>query len=373
MKSTRILLSALALAAAASPLAAQDKAAQKKQSDNIDKRLPKYERVDVELSGDLNAVGSDTMINLMTLWGERFKTYYPEVRIQVEGKGSSTAPPALIQGTAQFGPMSRKMKDKEVDAFIEQFDYEPTPMQVCLDALALFVHMDNPIAECGLTMEQVDAIFSKTRKLGGRDITRWGELGLDGSWTQVPISLYGRNSASGTYGYFKKVALAKGDYKETVKEQTGSALGGAVDHRGQVGHRLLRHRLQDLGRGHRAALRGRRRVLRRQPRERGRRRLSVGPLPERLHQPGAEHRDGAAPPRVLPLRVLARGPADRREGRLPADQLGRRPSASWRRSASTSCRPTRPRSCRASRTTSRPGEGPARPLPWTREEDRQFR
>jgi phosphate transport system substrate-binding protein len=220
MKTTKILLSALALAAVATPLAAQEKAT---KPDNIDKRLPRYEKVDLVLKGDLNAVGSDTMINLMTLWGEKFKAYYPGVRVQVEGKGSSTAPPALIQSTAQFGPMSRKMKDKEIDAFIEQFDYEPIPIQVCLDALALFVHKDNPVAETGLTMEQIDAIFSKTRKRGGLDIRRWGQLGLDGLWSQSPISLYGRNSASGTYGYFKKIALAKGDYKETVKEQTGSA------------------------------------------------------------------------------------------------------------------------------------------------------
>ena len=214
----------LILTGAALALALPSAFAQEKKADPIDKRLPKYEKVaGLELSGDLNAVGSDTMINLMTLMGEKFKTYYPGVRVQVEGKGSGTAPPALIEGTAQFGPMSRPMKKKELDSFVKEFNYEPVQMRACLDALAVFVHKDNPIAQTGLTLEQVDGIFSKTRKRGGTDITRWGDLGVKGAWANAPISVYGRNSASGTYGYFKSVALAKGDYKDTVKEQPGSA------------------------------------------------------------------------------------------------------------------------------------------------------
>jgi phosphate transport system substrate-binding protein len=198
----------------ASPLAAQQM--------KVDKKLPEYERTGPAVSGSLNAVGSDTMINLMTLWGEKFRTYHPEVKLQVEGKGSSTAPPALIEGTAQLGPMSRDMKDKEVDAFIKKYGYEPTLVRTCLDALAVFVHKDNPVQ--GLTLAQVDALFGKSRKLGYQeDINRWGQLGLAGDWASATISLYGRNSASGTYGFFKSNALGKGDYKDTVKEQPGSA------------------------------------------------------------------------------------------------------------------------------------------------------
>ena len=174
------------------------------------------------VSGNLNSIGSDTLNNLMTLWAEAFQKQYPNVKIQIEGKGSSTAPPALISGTAQLGPMSRLMKPEEIDGFEKQYGYKPTPIRVAVDGLAVFVNKDNPLTE--LTMAQVDAIFSKTRKGGAADdVTTWGQLGLKGAWATKPISLYGRNSASGTYGYFKEHALYKGDYKDTVKEQPGSA------------------------------------------------------------------------------------------------------------------------------------------------------
>lgn len=180
---------------------------------------PDYKAVS-GVSGNLNSIGSDTMNNLMTLWGEGFNKFYPSVRMQVEGKGSSTAPPALISGTAQLGPMSREMKPTEIDEFEKKFGYKPTAIRVALDALAVFVNKDNPIRE--LSLEQLDGIFSTTHKSGHADVNRWGELGLTGSWDQ-PISLYGRNSASGTYGFFKDHALMKGDFKPTVKEQPGSS------------------------------------------------------------------------------------------------------------------------------------------------------
>ncbi len=188
---------------------------------DVDPKLSRYSQVS-GVSGNLKSIGSDTLNNLMTLWSEGFRSLYPTVKIEIEGKGSSTAPPALIQGTSQFGPMSREMKPKERDAFEKKFGYKPNKMRVAVDALAVFVHKDNPIRS--LTMQQVDAIFSKNRKGGYHsDIRTWGDLGLTGAWADKPISLYGRNSASGTYGYFKKVALFKGDYKDSVKEQPGSS------------------------------------------------------------------------------------------------------------------------------------------------------
>lgn len=181
----------------------------------------KYEKVS-GVSGDINSIGSDTLNNLMTLWAEGFRRQYPNVKIQIEGKGSSTAPPALIEGTAQLGPMSRKMKGKEIDGFEAKFGYKPTAFPVAIDALAVYVNKDNPLQ--GLTMPQVDAVFSKTRRQGYQEnISKWGQLGLTGKWVQMPISLYGRNSASGTYGFFKEVVLENGDYKDEVKEQPGSA------------------------------------------------------------------------------------------------------------------------------------------------------
>ena len=186
----------------------------------VDSKIADYKAV-TGVDGTINSIGSDTLNNLMTLWAEAFRKEYPNVKIQIEGKGSSTAPPALIAGTAQMGPMSRKMKDEEIEKFEAKFGYEPTPIGVALDSLAVYVHRDNPVAT--LSLPQVDSIFSRTRKGGLLDISTWGKAGLDGKWASAPISLYGRNSASGTYGYFKKVALFKGDYKDKVKEQPGSA------------------------------------------------------------------------------------------------------------------------------------------------------
>ena len=191
------------------------------QAVGVDIALPNYTKV-AGVSGGLKSVGSDTMNNMMALWGEGFRGLYPSVQIEVEGKGSSTAPPALIAGTSSFGPMSRAMKAAEVDEFERSFGYKPTALPTSIDMLAVYVHKDNPLA--ALTLQQVDAIFSKNRR-GGLDdeIATWGQLGLTGEWASKPISLYGRNSASGTYGYFKDHALFKGDYKDSVKEQPGSS------------------------------------------------------------------------------------------------------------------------------------------------------
>jgi phosphate transport system substrate-binding protein len=187
----------------------------------VDAKIPAYAKTQ-GVSGNLNSVGSDTLNNLMTMWAEGFRKLYPNVNIQIEGKGSSTAPPALIEGTSQLGPMSREMKKQEIEMFEAKYGYKPTKIGVALDSLAVYVNKDNPLNE--LSLSQVDAIFSKTRKRGAaQDITTWGQLGLKGNLASMPISLYGRNSASGTYGFFKEHTLAKGDYKDIVKEQPGSA------------------------------------------------------------------------------------------------------------------------------------------------------
>ena len=187
----------------------------------LDPALPPYKVVS-GVSGNLSSVGSDSLNNLMTLWAETFNKHYPNAKVQIEGKGSSTAPPALISGTAQLGPMSRAMKGTEVDQFEKKYGYKPTVIRTSVDALAVFVNKDNPI-KC-LSLSQVDAIFSKSRRSGYKeDVTTWGQLGLTGEWASKPLSLYGRNSASGTYGFFKEHTLKNGDYKDQVKEQPGSA------------------------------------------------------------------------------------------------------------------------------------------------------
>ena len=188
---------------------------------DVDPNLPKYEKAS-GVSGNLSSVGSDTLANLMTLWAEDFKRNYPNVNIQIQAAGSSTAPPALTEGTSNVGPMSRKMKDKEIEAFEKRYGYKPTAIPVAIDALAVFVHKDNPIK--GMTMAEVDAVFSSTRKCGfDKEVNRWGDIGITGNLADQTIQLYGRNSVSGTYGYFKKNALCKGDFKNNVNEQPGSA------------------------------------------------------------------------------------------------------------------------------------------------------
>ncbi len=191
------------------------------QAQQVDQSLGNYEPVS-GVSGNLTSIGSDTLNNLMTLWSEGFRGHYPNVAIQIQGAGSGTAPPALVEGTAQFGPMSRPMRGSEIEDFEARYGYEPTPIRGAIDALGVFVHRDNPI-EC-LSLQEIDAIFSSTRA-GGADaaITTWGEAGLTGEWADRPIAMYGRNSASGTYGYFREVALSGGDYSSEVREQPGSS------------------------------------------------------------------------------------------------------------------------------------------------------
>ena len=190
-------------------------------SDLLDSNLPTYQKVN-GVSGNLSSVGSDTLANLMTLWAEEFKRHYPNVNIQIQAAGSSTAPPALTEGTSNMGPMSRKMKDKELESFENKFGYKPTAIPVAIDALAVYVHKDNPIK--GMSIADVDAVFSSTRKCNGpKDINRWSDLNVGGNLGKQDIQLYGRNSVSGTYGYFKKKGLCKGDYKSNVNEQPGSA------------------------------------------------------------------------------------------------------------------------------------------------------
>ena len=208
-------------ASATSQKAAPAAASAVSEAIQVDSALAPYQRVS-GVSGQLSSIGSDTLNNLMTFWAEGYGREYPNVNVQIEGKGSSTAPPALAAGTAQLGPMSRRMKAKELDEFEKQFGYKPTPIRVAADALAVYVHKDNPVQR--LTLGQVDAIFSKGRRCGlDEALDRWGQVGLSGSYASRSFSIYGRNSASGTYGYFKKVALCKGDFRDSVKEQPGSA------------------------------------------------------------------------------------------------------------------------------------------------------
>jgi phosphate transport system substrate-binding protein len=186
----------------------------------LDQNLPLYQAVE-GLSGHLKSVGSDTLHDEMIGWSNAFMGRYPNVKIEVEAEGSVTATPALVAGTAQFGPMSRPMSNDEVHAFVDKFGYKAAHFRVAVDALAIYVNKDNPIP-C-LTVQQVNRIFSANRRSAfGGNIATWGQAGLTGEWAKQPIVLYGRNTISGTYGLFKEMALLDGDFKASLRQQSGS-------------------------------------------------------------------------------------------------------------------------------------------------------
>ncbi len=194
--------------------------------EKLDSNLPRYQ-VSHGPTGLVRSVGSDTMVSLMHSWSERFKTYYRGVRTEIEGQGSSKAMPALIEGSSSFGPMSRPLKLSEIEEFENRFGYKPTLLPVGIDLVGLLVHRDCPLET--ISMEQIDAIFSSTQRRGHPAIATWGDLGLSGEWAKEPIVLYGRNAASGTYGFFKDRVLNEGDFQTRVFEQpTSSAVVSAI-------------------------------------------------------------------------------------------------------------------------------------------------
>ncbi len=177
-------------------------------------RLPTYVPA-LNITGTLSSVGSDTMVHIISYWVVGFKRIYPGVQTRILQAGSGTAPPALIEGSSNIAPMSRQMNAKELQAFEAKFGYRPTEIRVALDALAVYVNKNNPLQ--GMTLPQVDAVFSSTRKCGyDEDLRRWGQFGIEGDWKERNLSLYGRNLLSGTNAFFAEHALCKGKYKDGI-------------------------------------------------------------------------------------------------------------------------------------------------------------
>jgi phosphate transport system substrate-binding protein len=202
----------------------------------VEPGIPSYQRT-AGVSGNINSVGSDTMNNLMALWGESFKRAYPNVKIQIEGKGSSTAPPALIAGTAQFGPMSREMRASEIDQFESKYGYKPTQIRTAYDALAIYVNKDNPLEK--ITLAQADAVFSKSRRRGGKNVVTWGDLGLTGRRLGRPADFPVR--AQLRFGNLRLLQGARPQGRRLPRQRQGAAglgVGGPGHHRGPLRHGL---------------------------------------------------------------------------------------------------------------------------------------
>ncbi len=289
----------------------------------VDPAIPSYTKT-TGVSGNLSSVGSDTLANLMTLWAEHYKKEYPNVNIQIQAAGSATAPPALTEGTSNLGPMSRKMKDTELAAFEQKYGYKPTAIPVAVDALAVFVHKDNPIKH--LTMEQVDAIFSSTRLCGAKaDVKTWGDLGVTGDLANKPVQLFGRNSVSGTYGYFKEEALCKGDYKPNVNEQPGSAsvvqsISSSLNGIGYSGIGYKTASVKTVALAKKGGT-----DFRRHRRKRPERQVPAVALPLRVHQQSPEQASGPAGSRVRETGAVQAGPGSCGQRRLhPAARQSRR-------------------------------------------------
>jgi phosphate transport system substrate-binding protein len=187
----------------------------------VDPKLPDY-KPKSGVAGKIDTVGSDTMNNLAQLWTEEFKRFYPSVSSAIDAKGSSNAIPALVNGSATFGPMSRDAKKSEIQAFNEKFGYDPVLLPTSIDMVAVYVNRNNPLE--GLSFPEIDAIFSSTRKGGARAQAKtWGQLGATGELKDKKYECYGRNAASGTYGFFKEKVLKDGDFGDWVTENAGSS------------------------------------------------------------------------------------------------------------------------------------------------------
>ncbi|ULA63049.1 MAG: Phosphate ABC transporter, periplasmic phosphate-binding protein PstS [Nitrospira sp.] len=203
----------------------------------VDSALAHY-NPQTHIAGTFKIQGSETMYPLMSRLTMEFQRRQPKVAIDVKGGGSTKAvaeflqPPLSKTGKVMWQEdravnfkmiaTSRELFDAEVKEFVAQHGYEPTAVPVAVDAVALYVHKDNPVA--GLTLDQVDAMFSTTRNRGQKAaITQWGQLGLTDGWEKAAIQLYGRDRKSGTRAFFQDHCLAGGEFMPGLHEEPGAA------------------------------------------------------------------------------------------------------------------------------------------------------
>lgn len=193
-----------------------------------------------DVSATLRVRGSDTLRTLLEAWSRGLAAHHPQAGLDVESKGSATAPPALAAGTADLAAMSRPMTPDEIAAVEAARGHRPVPVTVALDAIAVVVHPDNPVQ--GLTMDQLDGLFSSTHLCGGRNVVRWDQLVVGAP--PAAVALHGRNSLSGTYATFRERALCDGAFKESVvvHDDTRGVVDAVAADPGAIGYVGLGYR-----------------------------------------------------------------------------------------------------------------------------------
>jgi len=204
---------------------------------SVDANLARY-NPQTQVAGTVKVRGSETMYPLLSRLTLEFQRRQPKVSVDVKGGGSTKGieeflqPPLYKTGKVVlreeranqfwFLASSRELFDSEIKQFVTENGYEPLAVPVAVDAVALYVHKDNPLP--GLTLDQIDAMFSTTRKRGAKTaLNQWGQLGLSDGWEQSQITLYGRDRRSGTRAFFQEHVLAGGDFVPTLHEEPGAA------------------------------------------------------------------------------------------------------------------------------------------------------
>lgn len=212
----------------------------------LDPQLTPYAKSS-DASGTLTVVGSDSMKGLLLGWEGKLEDLYPNLKIQVQATGSETAPPALLEGKAQVAAMSRRMTPLEIDAFSKRFGYEPTEVPVALDALAVFVHRDNPIA--GITLQELAAMFCTESEDGkAARLTSWSHFAPSEEWNRASIDLIGRNGTSGTAVLFRERVCPNREFAKTMQVEPGSAsvVMGIKTNRYAVGFSGIGYRISSI-------------------------------------------------------------------------------------------------------------------------------
>jgi phosphate transport system substrate-binding protein len=187
----------------------------------VDQRITAYQPT-TQISGRLSIAGSDTMRPMIAAWTGDLQRRHEGLKFKIEAAGSETGLAALLEHRAQVAAMTRRMTAKEIAEFVKEYGYEPAEVPVAADALAVFVHKDNPVA--GLSLDELDSMFCTQRRRGlPYAADEWGLVGLTDEWFNEPIRLYGRNGTSGTSQFFREEVCQGGTFRSHFVKAPGSA------------------------------------------------------------------------------------------------------------------------------------------------------